>query len=59
VTRELVEPAGAGRHCAVSGPASALYLLLWNRDVSTDGVDVSGDADVLTTWRDRLRVRWS
>lgn len=59
VSRELVEPAVAGRHCEVGGPASALYLLLWNRGSTSQGIDVTGDADVLTTWRDRLRVRWS
>jgi uncharacterized protein (TIGR03083 family) len=58
VSRELVRPTATGRHCEVSGPAAALYLLLWNRDPVAGGIAISGAADVLTTWRDRLRVRW-
>jgi len=42
-----------------SGPASALYLLLWNRqDARTAGVTVTGDTGVLRLWRDALHVRW-
>jgi uncharacterized protein (TIGR03083 family) len=59
VSRELVQPAATGRHCEVSGPAAALYLLLWNRGSLAGGIEIGGDADVLTTWRDRLRIRWS
>jgi uncharacterized protein (TIGR03083 family) len=44
-------------YCEVSGPAPALYLLLWNRG-GTGGLDVRGDAAVLATWHDRMRVRW-
>ena len=52
------EPASPGSACCeVSGPASALYLLLWNRG-GADGLDVRGDAAVLSAWRDRMRVRW-
>jgi uncharacterized protein (TIGR03083 family) len=47
---------GAG--CAVTGPASDLYLLLWNRGPA-DGIAVDGDSGVLTWWRDNVRVRWS
>lgn len=58
-----LEPAGgdaaaqAGRYCEVSGAASALYLLLWNRGTA-DGLDLRGDHGVLETWRERMHVRW-
>jgi hypothetical protein len=42
----------------VTGPPAALYLLLWNRG-GTEGVEVRGDARVLDTWREQMRVRWS
>nr|BFE82787.1 hypothetical protein GCM10020093_053880 [Planobispora longispora] len=43
--------------CVVSGPATGLYLLLWNR-VDADGLDVHGDRDVLALWREKARVVW-
>ncbi|WEV77823.1 maleylpyruvate isomerase family mycothiol-dependent enzyme [Janibacter cremeus] len=40
------------------GPASELYLALWNRgDDST--IEVVGNRDVLDTWHNGHRVRWS
>jgi uncharacterized protein (TIGR03083 family) len=63
---EMAGPADAGpvataapavAHCEVSGPAAGLYLLLWNRGTAA-GLEVRGDAGVLATWRDRMRVRW-
>jgi uncharacterized protein (TIGR03083 family) len=51
-------PATGGRHCEVTGPASDLYLALWNRR-PTDALTVTGDPTILATWRDRLHVRWS
>lgn len=44
-------------YCRVTGPASVLYLMLWNRGTA-DGLDVRGDAAVLATWRQNMRVRW-
>jgi MDMPI C-terminal domain len=40
--------------------ASDLFLLLWNR-ISPDspGIEVEGDATLLTLWRERARVRWT
>jgi uncharacterized protein (TIGR03083 family) len=66
VSRGLPPPAadGAGAattgraYCSVSGPAQAVYLLLWNRG-TTEGLHVRGDAAVLATWRENMRVRWS
>jgi uncharacterized protein (TIGR03083 family) len=48
----------ASAYCQVTGPASALYLLLWNRGTAA-GLDIRGDAGVLATWRENMRVRWS
>jgi uncharacterized protein (TIGR03083 family) len=49
--------------CTVAGPASDLYLLLWNRprpgDQNADRVTVGGDPRVLRLWQDLMKVRWS
>jgi uncharacterized protein (TIGR03083 family) len=45
--------------CTVSGPASGLYLFLWNRaDADSAGVTIAGDSAVLDVWRSGVRVRW-
>lgn len=44
--------------CVVTGPASDLYLALWNRSPLTDPVLVSGDGSVLEAWQARVRVTW-
>jgi uncharacterized protein (TIGR03083 family) len=48
-----------GVGCTVSGPASGVYLFLWNRadDASAD-VTVSGDPGLLRSWQASVRVRW-
>jgi hypothetical protein len=44
----------------VSGPASAVYLLLWNRaDLVAAGAAVSGQASVLSDWISNIRVTWA
>jgi uncharacterized protein (TIGR03083 family) len=52
---------GAGpAACTLTGPASGLYQLLWNRcDPAAAGVTVSGDARLARSWRDGMRVRWT
>jgi uncharacterized protein (TIGR03083 family) len=47
-------PAG----CDVTGPAAALYLLLWNRLPAT-GLDVRGDPALLAAFGEAVRVRWA
>ncbi len=43
----------------VSGPASAVYLFLWNRSgPAPAGVRVSGNQSFLTSWQSSVRVRW-
>ena len=45
--------------CTVSGPASGLYLYLWNRaDAARVGVTVAGDPELLSAWQSSVRVRW-
>jgi uncharacterized protein (TIGR03083 family) len=45
--------------CTVSGPASGLYLFLWNRaDAARVGVTVAGDPGLLSAWQGSVRVRW-
>ncbi len=47
-----------GADCSVTGGASELYLLLWNRS-GPDGLDVRGNASALTSWRESAQIRWS
>lgn len=44
--------------CEIAGPASDVYLALWNR-LPPSVLTMSGDADVLGLFLDRVRVRWS
>jgi uncharacterized protein (TIGR03083 family) len=49
----------AGDACTVHGPASGVYLYLWNRaDAPRVGVTVTGDPTLLAAWRSSVRVRW-
>jgi uncharacterized protein (TIGR03083 family) len=43
--------------CCVRGPASELYLMLWNRRAPA-GLEVRGDPALLDLWRDSVRIRW-
>jgi uncharacterized protein (TIGR03083 family) len=51
---------GAGvADCTVTGAACELYLLLWNRRTAdASGVTVEGDAELLRSWHDGMRVTW-
>jgi uncharacterized protein (TIGR03083 family) len=45
--------------CVVSGPASGLYLFLWNRsDAAQAGVTISGDPGFLSSWQSSVCVSW-
>ena len=45
--------------CTVSGPASGLYLFLWNRaDAARADVAITGDAGLLSAWQASVCVRW-
>jgi uncharacterized protein (TIGR03083 family) len=48
-----------GAACTVRGPASGLYLYLWNRaDAARVGVTITGDPGLLAAWQGSVRVRW-
>jgi uncharacterized protein (TIGR03083 family) len=57
--RDTGDDAAGDPACVVSGPASGVYLYLWNRaDAGSLGVTVVGDPDVVTSWKSGVRVRW-
>ena len=44
----------------LSGPASRLYLLLWNRqDADPEAVTITGDPDALRLWHAMVQIRWT
>ena len=50
--RDAPDAAAEGAGCTVSGPASGLYLYLWNRaDAARAGVTVTGDPGLLRPGR--------
>jgi uncharacterized protein (TIGR03083 family) len=52
-------PDSANADGTVSGPASGLYLFLWNRsDLGQADVTITGDPALLTSWQSSVRVRW-
>jgi uncharacterized protein (TIGR03083 family) len=59
VARGAVPPDDApdGTGCDLTGPAEALYLLLWNRG-GADGLELRGDPRGLGVWQEQVRVRW-
>jgi uncharacterized protein (TIGR03083 family) len=57
--RETAAHPAAGAGCTVSGPASGLYLYLWNRAVAGEAdVTVTGDPGLLASWQASVKVRW-
>jgi uncharacterized protein (TIGR03083 family) len=51
--------AGAGKaDCAVAGPATDIYLALWNRG-GYDALAVEGDREVLRRCSDAMGLRWT
>jgi uncharacterized protein (TIGR03083 family) len=54
-----VERGGGPAAATLTGSASALYLLLWNRAGADDGdVRIEGDADLVKSWQERVHVTW-
>ena len=49
------EVTGADPDVTARGTASDLFLFLWGR-VPPDRLDVSGDADLLARWQDRVKI---
>ena len=49
-----------GAACTVSGPASGLYLYLWNRAGAAEaGVTVTGNPALLASWQASVKIRWA
>jgi uncharacterized protein (TIGR03083 family) len=48
----------SGGDASLRGPASELYVCLWNRS-SPEGLDRNGDHGLLDLWREHARVTWS
>jgi uncharacterized protein (TIGR03083 family) len=60
--RVTASETGTAEHagCTLTGPASGLYLYLWNRaDAARAGVSITGNPGVLSAWQSTVRVRWS
>lgn len=55
------DPAGSpAADCVLAGPASGLYLFLWNRCGAGEAhATVAGDPAVLRAWNAGIHVRWS
>ena len=53
-----VEPARASADCTVTGAASDLVLLLWNR-IGYEALAVAGDSGVLDLWRETVLITWA
>jgi hypothetical protein len=54
----LVSRATGRANCDVTGPASELYLMLWNR-APADRLRVTGDPGILAAFGRALQVTWS
>jgi uncharacterized protein (TIGR03083 family) len=48
----------AGAELVVTGDASDLYTMLWNRQ-GTAALELGGDLALLDLWRETVRIRWS
>ena len=58
VTERVEASSGADADCTVGGRADDLNRALWNR-VGTETLRISGDASVLESFRENVRIRWS
>ena len=60
VGQDWTDPAAGPGDCTVAGPATEVYLLLWNRRDPADlpGLDLAGDPETLRHWRRGVRVTW-
>ncbi|WP_432986446.1 maleylpyruvate isomerase family mycothiol-dependent enzyme [Dactylosporangium sp. CA-233914] len=54
----IVRGAPGAADCTLTGPASALYLALWNRR-DPQGLDIRGEESVLSLWREKATIRWT
>lgn len=52
------DPVDADAELVVTGGASDLYMMLWNRR-DTAGLELDGEPDLLDLWRETVRIRWT
>ena len=52
------DPIDADVELVVTGNASELYVMLWNRR-DTAGLELDDEPDLLDLWREPVRIRWS
>jgi uncharacterized protein (TIGR03083 family) len=46
--------------CVLEGPASGVYLFLWNRCPAPDAaIAITGDQEILDTWSSAVQVTWT
>ena len=58
--RKTAADAADGAACVVGGPASGLYLYLWNRVSAADAaVTTTGDPALLASWQAAVKIRWA
>jgi uncharacterized protein (TIGR03083 family) len=57
--RRVVNAGVGDSDCQLSGPASDLYLLLWNRRDPDPPIRVDGDAAVWDLWQSAATIKWS
>ncbi len=57
--REILVGTPAAADCTVEGPASDLYLVLWNRRPAELPVAISGRPELMDLWRQHARVVWA
>lgn len=59
ITTDVDAHATVDADATVSGSASDLFLLLWNRiDLDAPTLRIDGDRSVVASWRDNVAVRW-
>jgi uncharacterized protein (TIGR03083 family) len=57
--REPGADTAPGAGCTVSGPASGLYLYVWNRVGAAEaGITITGAPALLASWQSAVKVRW-
>jgi hypothetical protein len=52
------DPINDDAELLVTGDASELYVLLWNRRDAA-GSEMDGEPDLLDLWRETAQIRWS
>jgi uncharacterized protein (TIGR03083 family) len=53
----VTERRAADANCVISGPASEIYLALWNR-APLDNLTIEGDRTAIDLLRDSVHIRW-